>query len=305
MGYGGFSPQPERYGGARPTVEFILRSLNAQMGTAYDVTAGSPVFMRNLALARCLADVWDTSERMANQFDPYRMSEFLPRWEKILGIIPLPTDTDVARRQRVQAKFARMGRMPTAQAISDQLTRVLAPITFVIVTDTAATAEIAWPYAMGRIYSLGTSPPTVTVSGVPTGTERLKVIIDGAGTLGVATFQWSLDDGGSYSASTPTAASFPIPGSPLTLAFSAGTYSTDNIYSSQAYPDSWTSTTALISIQCTKPTAMTEAEFYQRLGEAWVVLDDYMPAWGTFNFSRGEGFYLDAEANLDNARFDV
>ncbi len=304
MTYGGLNVLPETYGGARPTIEILLRSLNGQMGTALDTSPGSPIFYRNLALAMCIADVWDSSERMSKQFDPTTMTEFLPRWERIFGIVPGENDTLPERRARIQAKYARLGRMPTAQAIGDQISRALGPITFTVIADDADSAEIAWPYAMGRVYGLGVSPPAVTVTGVPAGTEQLRLVISTPGTLGVAQFQWSLDNGTTYSAPVLTAASFPIPGSTLTLQFPAGTYDATNVYFSSSYSDEWSSTTARISVICSKPASMSFAEYRRRIGDAWVAIDDYAPAWLTFNFGGGLGFILDTPGNLDNLLFD-
>ena len=304
MSYGAFFPQPERYGGARPLIQTLLDSLNAQMGTAYDISPSSPVYIRNYAIARCIADVWNAAEKLKNQFDPLRMTDFLPRWERILNLTPSPTDSGNVRRRKVNARFQRIGRQPTHQAVQDIITEELSPITAVIQTDTADTANFGWPYSMGRVFSLGTTPPQVTVTGIPLGSEELRIDIPSGGSLGAATFRYSLDNGGSYSAPIVTAATYAIPGSPLTLAFPAGTYNTDNVYYSTAYPDSWFSSVAFISVQCTKPDAMSEREFQERTGSAWNVLDNYCPAWVQFNFTRGSGFILDLP-NLDLLRFST
>ncbi len=310
MSFGGFRPSPERTGGAKPIFQIVLESINAQMGTAYDTDSQtSPVFMRNLALARCICDVINAGEKMKNQFDPDRMSEFIPRWEAIMGIVSGPTDTQMARKRRIKARFARIGRQPTRQAILDLLTEEMAPITVYLTNDTPETANFGWPYTMGRVYSLGTTPPAVTVSGDPDGTELLRIIIPVGGILGVAEFQYSLDGGDTYNGvNILTTATFPIPGTPLTIEFPAGTYNTDNIYYSQAYGDAdWFSSIALFSIQGTAPDGMTDEEYYSRIGSAWNVLDSYAPVWADFNFTRdsefGAGFYLDTEHNLDNQRF--
>ena len=312
MSYGGFRPYPERTGGAKPRYQIILESLNAQMGTAYDADSQtSTVYIRNLALARCLADVANLAEKMKNQFDPDRMSEFIPRWEAIMGIVSGPQDTQTSRKRRIKGRFARIGRQPTRQAILDLLTDEMYPISITLTNDTPATANFGWPYTMGKVYALGTTPPTLVVSGDPEGTEQLRVKITVGGTLGVAEFQYSLNDGTTYNGvNILTAASYAIPGTPLTLEFPVGTYATDNVWFSKAYGDAdWFSSIALFSINGEAPAGMTDAEYYGRVGAAWNVLDSYAPVWADFNFTRdsalGTGFYLDTEYNLDNQRFDV
>lgn len=307
---GGFVQGLWRTGGARPTVQIILDSLNEQMGSAYDTSGTSPRYMMNLAIAKAIADVWNTGERMKNQIDPDRMSEFLPRWERIMGMTPIPGEPLRTRNKRVKARYTRFGRQPTRQAITDLLYEELYPIEVTLYSDDDTTAIIGWPYTMGKVYSLGTTPPVMTVIGDPEGTERLRVKIVVLGTLGVAEFQWSFDDGGTYSANVLTAASYPIPGSTLTLQFSAGTYATDNVWYARAYTDDdWFSSVAKVSVQCSAPSGMPDSEFYPRIGQAWVLMDDFSPVWLDFQFSRdsifGTGFFLDTEHNLDNQRFRI
>src|SRR5690348_14660122 len=116
---GGFSPYPERSGGGKPTIEVVLGSLLAQMGTAYDGSYGTAVWAYATADARVLAEVYGTHERLSYQWDPYRMTDMLPRWEKILRLAVLPTDSMVARRARIAAAMARIGGTPTYQAVVD------------------------------------------------------------------------------------------------------------------------------------------------------------------------------------------
>jgi len=290
----------------------ILESLNSQMGTSYDADSQtSTVFIRNMALAKCINEIYNLAEKMKNQFDPDRMSEFIPRWEKIMGIVPAPSDTQPVRKRRIKARWNRIGRQPTRQAILDLLQDEMYPITVTLTNDTPATANFGWPYTMGKVYALGTNPPALVISGDPVGTERIRVKITLAGTLGVAKFQYSLDDGSTYNGvDILTTASYPLPGTPLTLQFPAGTYSLDNVWFSRAYGDNdWFSSIALFSIGGVAPPGMTDAEYYGRVGAAWNTLDTFAPVWADFNFTRdsafGAGFFLDTDYNLDNQKFDV
>lgn len=109
MGFGGQHPYPRKFGGGKPRLEVIHESLNAQRGTAFD--AHNPetlVWLENMAIARALCfDGWGVNERLSYQWDPDRMTDMLPRWEKIFAIRPSPTATDRERRTAVRRRFRR------------------------------------------------------------------------------------------------------------------------------------------------------------------------------------------------------
>jgi hypothetical protein len=66
----------------------------------------------------------------------------------------------------------------------------------------------------------------------------LYIEIDGAGTLGVATFKWSINGGQTFEQTlVPTAASVTLSGTGCAVAFTAGTYSTNNIYNFYGWVD--------------------------------------------------------------------
>lgn len=86
---------------------------------------------------------------------------------------------------------------------------------------------------MTPVVATGTTPPTVTLSGSPAPTvTKLHIDIVAGGTLGVATFRYSLDNATTWSSTTATAASSVLGASGLTAAFLAGTYNADNLYRS-------------------------------------------------------------------------
>ena len=128
----------------------ILNSINAQFGTAYDTTPTSTVWARNMALARCIDAVWSASQRFANQYDPTRMTDFLPRWEAILGLYPSATDSDRVRRQRVATSIARIGTTTTYQYLVDTLKALLGTGVFLSVVHTPSASAVVvtptgWP----------------------------------------------------------------------------------------------------------------------------------------------------------------
>lgn len=103
----------------------------------------------------------------------------------------------------------------------------------------------------GAVASTGTTPPVVTLAGTPLGAYTLRIEIVVGGTLGVATFRFSTDDGATFSETYPTAASVLLDESPgsvlsapdslvgrngatgITATFAAGTYNADNVYRSK------------------------------------------------------------------------
>lgn len=109
MGLGGFHPYPKRYGGGRPLVKVLHDSLNAARGTAIDASDSTTVaWVENAAYARAVAfDGYGTTERLGNQRDPSRMTDFIPRWEGIFRIIPAPGATDTERREAIRVRFKR------------------------------------------------------------------------------------------------------------------------------------------------------------------------------------------------------
>lgn len=144
--YGGMSPSPERYGGGVPRLQRIYEALNAARGTALDTSSSSSVVaVENMAMARVLDAAWEANERLGNQWDPFRMTDTLPRWERIMGLVRYPTDTEVVRRARVAAVFARVGLIPTHQTIIDALTAALGSVFVALHTTALADAVIWWP----------------------------------------------------------------------------------------------------------------------------------------------------------------
>ena len=307
--FGGFSPGAERYGGAKPVLRVILDSLNAARGTAYDVSTSSNVYVENMAIARVIADIYGTNERLGNQSDPWRTC-LLERWETICGLATKRGDTEYARRRRLAKHLGRTGTVPAYQTVHDLISDLVSPITFTInhlaPGDTGVIEH--WPAAW-YVASSGTTPPTVTLTGVPEGNYEFILDIAVGGTLGVATFTWSSDGGDNTSSAVATAADVALGATGITAHFPAGTYATDNQYTSDIIIGGWHSTVAYVAIAFTKPTWMSEGEYVRKISEVRPILDGYLPAWILFDIARegsvaGE-FHLDEDMNLDNQRMSV
>jgi hypothetical protein len=120
---GRFSPIFRTGQNSESPFEQILESLNQARGTAYasyDITkTDTAVYVENYALAKAINDLWETNQRLANQFDPTRMGAYLDRWETILGIVPNPSQTIEQRKAVVGAKMALLANAPIHQAVDD------------------------------------------------------------------------------------------------------------------------------------------------------------------------------------------
>lgn len=241
MGYGGFHPYPRRFGGGRPRLRIVHDALNAADGTAIDSSNPDTVaWIENMAAARVITfDGYGINERLSLQWDPDRMTAFLPRWEKILGIGASPTATEKDRRAQVKKRLRRFIEATAFHSrLLSRLQQELGDVFVAIEYLDIANANIHAP------------------TGYPFGN--------------------------------------PIDGFP------------------------WYSTVAHILVLVQKPTGYTEAEFYAAVGKVVPATDGLIPAWSTIDWYRAptgypavsvsggpsrSGFYLDAEANLDNNVF--
>lgn len=142
MRFGRFGSFPFRFGGGEALAKTIYDSLNSSLGSAYETSDESTVTAETYAEAKILAAAWSMSKKAANQLDPWRMTDFLPRWEKIFGLSSSGTDTE--RRSRVASKFLTLSD-PTEAALTTVASTALGAA-FVGIEYTAPdTALILWP----------------------------------------------------------------------------------------------------------------------------------------------------------------
>ncbi len=146
---GGLSPGFERYGGGLPALKAIVDSLGSQRGTVYDKSQPSDVYLENMAIGRAIAEAWSNNARMANQWDSARITEFMSRWEAILGIIPTETDTPTSRRAAIGRAFLRVTQESVYQTVYDQLVGLLGTM-FVSLTTTSTDDSVTWVPAGGE-----------------------------------------------------------------------------------------------------------------------------------------------------------
>jgi hypothetical protein len=84
------------------------------------------------------------------------------------------------------------------------------------------------------VTSAGTTPPTVALTGNSIGKLTFSLEVTTGGTRGTAIFKWSSDGGTTYTTGVTTAATVVLGDTGITATFAAGTYATDNVYTSVA-----------------------------------------------------------------------
>ena len=140
--------------GNRADLQGIVQSLLNQRGDAITKDVGSAVWIEVNAQARAIYNIWANNTKMFYQLDPNRLSDFISRWEVIMGVSPLPTDTLQNRRDRIVAKFAIVGKMPTTQVVRDLLAQYLGSVFLVLLNTTADEAIAQFP-----------NPPDIMIDG--------------------------------------------------------------------------------------------------------------------------------------------
>ena len=126
----------------RADLQQIADSLLAQRGDAITTQPGSIIWVETQAWARALYSIWANNQKLAYQFDPNKMTAALPRWESIMGLSALPTDTIQSRQQRIAARFKIINKLPNTPNITDLLVDTLG-ITFLELINIPATTAYA------------------------------------------------------------------------------------------------------------------------------------------------------------------
>lgn len=124
MPNGAFSPMPKRFGDASKTdLKTVHDALTEAMGSAVASDRASVAWVENHATARVVLGSYGAAERLSMVNDPARMTDTLPRWEKILGI--LAEGSLGERRARVAAKLSLLSAGTTFQVLDDYLSDLL------------------------------------------------------------------------------------------------------------------------------------------------------------------------------------
>lgn len=122
----GTNPYPIRFGGSKDSLyAVLLDSLQEAMGDGFSVDDDAMIAAELVADSRALSDLFLTNQRLANQWDPDRMTDFLARWEAIYGLSPTPDMSDNQRRVQVKLKRQAIGRLNNNSSVYDLLVEVL------------------------------------------------------------------------------------------------------------------------------------------------------------------------------------
>lgn len=179
--YGGV--WPIRFGGGTPALKTRHEGILAQLGTAYSKT-DSPglVWLRAMAMARAFQDVWETNRRMALQWDPERVTDFLGRWEKICSLPVSPNDSLSVRRARLAIARARAGYADASTIYTTCLAYLGASVFVSVVTTSSASADVYTPsgWPMGNHPTvLGDTDWSSGVSHIAIMTQQPSAMDDG------------------------------------------------------------------------------------------------------------------------------
>lgn len=166
---GGQAPFPMRMGGGKPRLAHVLESLNAGRGGSVDTSEGTVAYAENMAHARAITAAWHQNERLGNQWTPELMTDCLPRWEAICGIVPSPDDSLVARRERISKLFARIGLLINRATLEQLLRAEIGPV-FVAVEN--ITVDNAVVHSPDPTYDFGTQ-----AEGAPWSSTVLHVLV--------------------------------------------------------------------------------------------------------------------------------
>jgi hypothetical protein len=170
---GAFNPAPRKHGAERGHIEEVLLEAGLEAGgSALATDVSSFAWAERFAESRCIAYLHHLNQRFANQWDPARTTDFLPRWLRILNVPVLPSDTPVEQRQKLQAKLALWGVKATMQVVQDLMVQVLGPMfVSIVITPSGSSAVYVGETPANEAY--GYSGGGVTVPGgltIPDGT---------------------------------------------------------------------------------------------------------------------------------------
>jgi len=115
---------PKTFGSAASTdLQTVHDALADASGSALAKERASFEWVDTQATARVVLGMYNTAERLAHVNDPARMTDTLPRWEKILRL--LPTGNLTERRARVAASLSLLSAGTAFQALDDFLRDLL------------------------------------------------------------------------------------------------------------------------------------------------------------------------------------
>lgn len=103
MSFGRHGTFPLRFGqSSGRNLELLEKTYLQAHGSAFDtVSLDGYLACESLAVARVLAESYDTIKCFANQSNPNKLTVHLERWESIFKVVPRPDDTESERRGEI------------------------------------------------------------------------------------------------------------------------------------------------------------------------------------------------------------
>lgn len=123
----------------------LIDTLTQSRGDAISDDPDAIVGAEIRAQALIIYYLWCLNNKFANQLNPNTMSDYLERWEVIMGLRALPTDTVQDRRNRIAAKMKLISKTPNSQNVIDLLTSALGSVFLTIINTVAASAQAGFP----------------------------------------------------------------------------------------------------------------------------------------------------------------
>lgn len=165
-------------------------------------------------------------------------------------------------------------------------------------TDAASMVALLNANTMGPVVSSGVLQPAVTLTGTPTANEDIIIQITTGGALGTAIFKWSSNGGTSYTTGVTTAATVTLTGTGLTANFPAGTYTLNNVYSSQSTLGFATAASAVVTVTQLSPAQTGTTSHQGRLLDIqnWNPLGSTQPILSLYDNTADPGIATDLAA---------
>jgi hypothetical protein len=126
---GHLAPLPLRLGSnVDNDYSVVLSSLLEQYGTSVSSDPTSVAYLEAVCDARAIVYLHRLRQKLANQFDMQKTTDFLPRWVQILGIPVEPNESDASKRRKLILKESLRGLAPTQQVVRDLLEALLGDV---------------------------------------------------------------------------------------------------------------------------------------------------------------------------------
>lgn len=317
--FGGFAPFPRRFGGGPRRLEILTAALNYARGKAYDAsTWSSTVSVEDRAIARAVNVGWETNDRAACQFDPNRMGEMLPRWERIFQAPPLSSDSPVQRRARIAFKWAAFTKSPVYQQIYDDLTTLMGSVFVGLVHTPSASGQAVYP---GNNSASSVSGFTGLSGGTGYGSPPTWTAIGGggAGAYGTTTLSGSSVNAlaityAGFGYTTPPAIVFSSGNASVTATIASASWGAPLTNTTGTNPNpydlagtttstswvDWSSAVALVGVKVQQPAGMPYAVYQAAINAGSTYLDGALPSWCQFSMQVTSVFILD-QANFGTA----